>query len=79
MQEGKVKLGDQEFSVAGSLSIGRTPDNVISLPDDTNISRNHAEIRQQPDGFYITDLGSSNGTAVNGIPLKGTQKLQNGD
>ena len=79
MQEGKVKLGDQEFAVAGSLSIGRTPDNVISFPNDSNVSRNHAQIQQMPDGFYVSDLGSSNGTAVNGVPLTGTQKLQNGD
>lgn len=79
MQEGKVKLGDQEFAVAGSLSLGRTPDNVISFPNDSNVSRNHAQIQQMPDGFYVTDLGSSNGTAVNGIPLTGPQKLQNGD
>lgn len=79
MQEGKVKFGDQEFAVAGSLSIGRTPDNVVSFPNDSNVSRNHARIQETPDGFYITDLGSSNGTAVNGVPLSGTQKLQNGD
>lgn len=65
--------------MAGSLSIGRTSDNVISFPSDSNVSRNHAKIQQMPDGFYVTDLGSSNGTAVNGIPLRGTQKLQNGD
>jgi hypothetical protein len=79
VHEGKVKLGDQEFTVAGTLSIGRTADNVVSFPRDSNVSRNHARIEQSPDGFYITDLGSSNGTAVNGIPLTGRQKLQNGD
>jgi phosphoheptose isomerase len=79
VQEGKVKLGDQEFTVAGTLSIGRTADNAVSFPNDSNVSRNHAQIQQMPDGFYITDLGSSNGTAVNGVALTGPQKLQNGD
>ena len=65
--------------MAGTLSIGRTADNTVPLPNDSNISRNHAQIQQMPDGFYITDLGSSNGTAVNGVPLRGPQKLQNGD
>lgn len=79
MQEGKVKLGDQEYSVIGALSLGRTADNTISFDGDSNVSRNHAKITQMPDGFYVTDLGSSNGTAVNGIPITGAQKLQNGD
>jgi pSer/pThr/pTyr-binding forkhead associated (FHA) protein len=79
MQEGKVRFGDQEYSVTGTLSLGRTTDNAISFPDDSNISRNHAQITQGPDGFYVTDLGSSNGTAVNGIPITGQTKLQNGD
>ena len=79
MQIGKVKLGEQEFTVAGTLSIGRTADNAISFPNDSNVSRNHAQIQQMPDGFYVTDLGSSNGTAVNGTALTGPHKLQNGD
>jgi pSer/pThr/pTyr-binding forkhead associated (FHA) protein len=79
VQIGKVKLGDQEFTVAGTLSIGRTADNAISFPNDSNVSRNHAQIQQMPDGFYVSDLGSSNGTAVNGVALTGPQKLQNGD
>ena len=79
MQEGKVKLGAQEYSVIGSLSLGRTPDNTICFQGDSNVSRNHAQIRQMADGFYVSDLGSSNGTAVNGIRITGPQKLQNGD
>ena len=79
MQEGKVKIGDQEYSVIGTLSLGRTTDNAVSFEDDSNISRNHAQIQQRPDGFYVVDLGSSNGTAVNGIPITGETKLQNGD
>lgn len=79
MQEGKVKLGDQEYSVVGALTLGRTPDNTICFQNDSNVSRNHAKIVQMPDGFYVSDLGSSNGTAVNGIKITGPQKLQNGD
>lgn len=79
MKEGKVKFNDQEYPVIGTLSIGRTADNTISFPDDPNISRNHAQIQSRGDGFYVVDLGSSNGTAVNGIPISGESKLQNGD
>ena len=34
---------------------------------DPNVSRNHAEIRPQGDGFVVVDLGSTNGTRVNGV------------
>ena len=79
MLEAKVKSGDEEYLVVGGLSIGRTADNTISFPDVANISRNHAEIRERDGDYYITDLGSANGTLVNGIRLKGSQKLNNGD
>ena len=75
----KVKSGEDEFAIEGGLTIGRTPDNTISFPDDSNISRNHVEIRERDGEYYLTDLGSSNGTLVNGLPLKGAHKLKNGD
>lgn len=63
----------------GALTIGRTPDNTISFPDDTNISRNHARIEQRDDGFFVVELGSSNGTKLNGVAITGEHQLQNGD
>ena len=50
---------------ATRLHIGRAPDNDIVLPD-LSISRRHAELRRMPDGYEIADLGSFNGTFVNG-------------
>jgi ABC-type multidrug transport system ATPase subunit len=51
---------------AGNVRIGRAPDNDLVL-DDLIVSRYHAELRGTPDGGYeITDLGSHNGTYVNG-------------
>jgi ABC transport system ATP-binding/permease protein len=50
----------------GHLRIGRAPDNDLVV-DDLIVSRYHAELRSAPDGQYeITDLGSHNGTYVNG-------------
>ena len=75
----KVKSGEEEFTIDGGLTIGRTPDNTISFPDDSNISRNHVEIRERDGEYYLIDLGSSNGTLVNGLRLKGAHKLADGD
>ena len=54
-----VSLGDRV------VTIGRLPQNVIALPDQA-VSRQHAEIRAEAGGAFITDLGSSGGTLVNG-------------
>lgn len=50
------------------LSIGRTPDNGLSLPHPL-VSRRHAELRLGPEGAILTDLGSANGTFVDGNRL----------
>ncbi|MBL7223522.1 MAG: FHA domain-containing protein [Candidatus Brocadiae bacterium] len=43
------------------------------------VSREHARISRKLLGHYVEDLGSSNGTRVNGIPIHGKVKLREGD
>jgi len=50
---------------ATTLRIGRAPDNDIVV-DELEVSRYHAELRRVNGGYQITDLGSHNGTFVNG-------------
>ena len=79
MHEGIVSAGENQYPVEGRITIGRTPDNTIAFPLDDRISRNHAYIEQRDDGFFLVDLGSANGTKVNGIAISGEHELQNGD
>jgi hypothetical protein len=57
--------------------IGRLPDCAISL-SDPNVSRRHAEVRVEDGGPVIVDLGSTNGTKVNGVAVA-TRPLADGD
>lgn len=62
-----------------AVSFGRTTDNAVSFPDNTNISRHHAEIEFKDGKFVVTDLGSSNGTTINGQRIEGETALNDGD
>lgn len=59
------------------VSIGRHEDSTVVLADP-NVSRNHAEVRPAGDGFVVVDLGSTNGTHINGVRVAEHQ-LRDGD
>jgi len=46
---------------------------------DPNASRRHAEVRPDGNGWVVVDLGSTNGTRVNGLPVVGDRVLADGD
>src|SRR5215217_8191851 len=78
MPTATIKFQDREVTLAdGKTTIGRTSDNKISFPEDSNVSRYHAEIENRDGEFWLTDLGSSNGTQVNGEPVSGSRKIEN--
>jgi ABC transport system ATP-binding/permease protein len=61
------------------VTIGRVPDNDVVLAED-GISRRHAEIRRGAEGWEVADLGSKNGTRVNGERLRDRARvLRTGD
>lgn len=57
---------------------GRAPDTDIHLPD-TFVSSRHARVEARPDGVLVEDLGSTNGTFVNGTEIEGTVLMGPGD
>ena len=58
--------------------IGRLA-NCRIIISDTNTSRQHAQITRSGSGFAINDLGSTNGTFVNGERVLGDRRLADGD
>jgi pSer/pThr/pTyr-binding forkhead associated (FHA) protein len=60
----------------GANLVGREGDIMLS---DGRVSRRHAQITSQDGSLRIEDLGSTNGTKVNGEPLTGERELQQGD
>lgn len=55
-----------EFPLTGAVAkLGRHPDSTIVL-SDPNASRHHAEIQPDGDGYILVDLGSTNGSQING-------------
>ncbi len=78
-----VRINDsfagEEFSLSESLNtIGRTDENFILL-SDVSISRQHAQIDRIGDHYSVVDLGSSNGTQLNGKAVRSRQPMQSGD
>jgi serine phosphatase RsbU (regulator of sigma subunit) len=68
-----------EFTLeTGRTSIGRGSHNELHLPD-RSVSRNHAEILIEEKRILLRDLGSSNGTYVNGSQISSEQELRSGD
>ena len=58
-------------------TIGRATGSTVHL-QDSSVSRRHAELRPSEDGWVVVDLGSTNGTRVNGAGVT-QRRLQNGD
>jgi len=58
----------QTFLLEGPMTIGRDTGSQIRI-NDPSISRKHATIEQRDGVFYIVDLGSHNGTRLNGLPV----------
>ena len=62
-----------------SFTVGRSDENDVSIDGDEFASARHARIEPRRDGVWVHDLGSTNGTFVNGEQIDGPRRLANGD
>jgi pSer/pThr/pTyr-binding forkhead associated (FHA) protein len=69
----------QNFSLdRPQFSLGRATNNDIVIPEST-VSGKHATITNEGGNFYITDIGSTNGTFINNQRIQGKHQLKPGD
>ncbi len=73
-----IPLGRLNLQQQATVTMGRDPACQIHL-NHPSVSRQHARLEQTPQGAVLRDLNSSNGTFVNGQPVRGDCSLQNGD
>jgi pSer/pThr/pTyr-binding forkhead associated (FHA) protein len=66
------------FSIRGKVTVGRVAGVQVQIDDDS-VSRRHAEVEATSSGLVLRDLGSANGTLVNGSPAEGDVALRPGD
>lgn len=71
-------LNGQRWPLNESILIGREATCDIAIID-RQVSRHHARLIPSPNGVYLEDLGSKNGTHYNGEPLQERTLLQDGD
>ncbi len=62
-----------------TLTLGRASDNSLTYPEDSVLSRRHLRIEADNGHWYVLDLGSKNGTLLNGRKLTERHKLTHGD
>lgn len=64
---------------AASLSLGRSSANELCFPEDVGLSRRHMLLERDGDEWAVRDLGSKNGTFLNGVRLTKAERLKPGD
>jgi hypothetical protein len=69
--------GTHPLEGAGPWTVGRSQENDITV-NDPNVSRRHARISRADDGFVVEDLGSTNGTLLDGAPID-RERIDGGD
>ncbi|MGH2933495.1 MAG: FHA domain-containing protein, partial [Gaiellaceae bacterium] len=80
VQESPVLEEGAEYDLDSTpVTVGRGGQNDLALEGDEFASARHVRFEPRGDGVWLHDLGSTNGTYVNGVRLDGSRKLAPGD
>jgi pSer/pThr/pTyr-binding forkhead associated (FHA) protein len=79
MQSGVLPVGEEFELTARALTIGRGTQNDVSIDGDEFASARHLRVEARRDGVWVSDVGSTNGTFVNGARVDRPRKLARGD
>ena len=80
VEESPVLDEGEEYSVdSAPLTVGRGSQNDVAIDGDEFASARHVRFEPRRDGVWVQDLGSTNGTYVNGIRIDGARRLASGD
>jgi FHA domain len=74
-----LREGEERTLDSAPITFGRGPQNDVPLAGDDYASARHARIEPRRDGVWVEDIGSTNGTFLNGIKLTRRRKLTAGD
>jgi pSer/pThr/pTyr-binding forkhead associated (FHA) protein len=71
--------GDEYSVDSAPLTVGRGGQNDVAIDGDEFASARHVRFEPRRDGVWVQDLGSTNGTLVNGVRIDGARRLEPGD
>ena len=74
-----LKVNSERTLDSMPVTLGRSAESDMNLGDDEFASAQHARVEPRRDGVWVEDVGSTNGTFVNGIKLERPRKLTPGD
>jgi pSer/pThr/pTyr-binding forkhead associated (FHA) protein len=69
----------KEFALTSEVTVGRAGGCAVPLPDDTFVSQLHARVFRHDGDLFVEDLGSTNGTFVNGKKVSAPVSVRKGD
>ena len=79
IQSAVLTVGEEFGLDARPLTLGRGPQNDVSIDGDEFASARHVRVEPRRDGVWVSDVGSTNGTYVNGVRIDRPRKLAHGD
>ena len=68
---GHNEIGPFDVLFEKTLAVGRSPESEICISNDAQVSASHCALSPEGKSILVRDVGSRNGTRVNGVPING--------